>query len=118
MRYHKLLGVLLLPAAITAGPVNAGWFKDVFDVVKTEVGKAAKVGITVDVWNHSEQPAKVVMDNGREVHVIAAHAKATFGKANLGDMPTFHFHDVHTGYQLGSKKVKQTGNSTIEWRGV
>ena len=100
---------------VASMPTHAFLDKVINQVVK-EVSKAAKVKIHIDVWNHSAVPVKVVMDGGREERVIASGHKATFGNANLGDMPTFHFHNPANGQQLGSKRVKQTGNSTIEWR--
>ena len=119
MRFCNI-AVLLLPAAIAVTPVHAkGFFEKLvtnpIELIEDGVKSVSKVRI--DVWNHTGSPIKTVMDNNREVRTIAPGGKATFGNANLGDMPTFHFYDTSSGHQLGSRKVKAPGNSTIEWRG-
>lgn len=108
-----LIPSLIAFAMLAAAPVQAtSFFEKALGLGKI----IPPVKIHIDVWNHTDHGVKVFMDSHREEHDIAPHSKATF-TANLGDFPTFHFEDTQSGLHLGSKKVSNTGNSTIEWNG-
>lgn len=70
------------------------------------------IKVRINVHNHYPHPIRVVMDSGRETKDIAAGGSATFSKANLGDMPTFHAQNM-AGQHLKSKRVAAPGNSTV-----
>ena len=114
--FKKSIFQISLLLLITILPYNSTYSGGLFDDVIKNIVNTVRVPIHIDVWNHSAIPVEVVMDGGREEHLIASGHKATFDNANLGDMPTFHFHNPANGLRLGSQRVKQTGNSTIEWK--
>ena len=67
-----------------------GIFDKFEDAITNAVGNVTEIDSSIDFRNETDKAILVVMDADREQHTIAPGGQATFGKANVGDVPTFY----------------------------
>jgi hypothetical protein len=92
MTSHKSF-IVALAAALALTPAAKAPAFSLSDLDPTRLLNEIVDAVTearVNVHNYYDFPIRVVMDNGRETHVIAPGGVATFDDANIGDHPTFH----------------------------
>ena len=85
-----------------------GLFKEVREAGRRVAG-AVRIPASIGFRNESDTPIRVVMDSNREIHTIAARGTATFGRANVGDAPTFRVYHVGGEECLFSRRVHPVG---------
>ena len=98
-----------------------GLFDNVVKPINDAVGVLVDnvTNATIDFRNSTNTIILVVMDSNRESHRIAAGGQATFGKANIGDKPTFYVKDESGDKVLFSRQVGVIGaKSSFGWNGT
>lgn len=118
------LQAVVLAGTLTTNHAQAGFWDEVGKAVNKSVENVvraipARVPASIDFRNSTDKPIRVVMDSNREEHSIAPKGQATFGKANVGDAPTFRVYDCNGDNCLFSRRVamRTTLHSSFGWNG-
>jgi hypothetical protein len=89
---------------------NMSMISDLINEVKKVSDEGAEIvrratKASIDFRNETDDPIRVDMDNGREIHEIVPHGATTFSEAHLLDAPTFRVINIADGRDIFGRQI-------------
>lgn len=114
----KKYTIILLTLLAVAPSISSAWWLEFVAPFVAPVINNLSIPASIDFRNETKDSIYVVMDSNRECHTIAPKSEVPFGKANLGDAPTFRVFDKKGSAARYGRRVNPIGiHGSLGWDG-